>query len=74
MSESDQSLAQLGGAIQQFRARACLTQRELAARAGIDRAFLSGIECGKRNPTVAVVARLARALDTTAGMLLAGVR
>lgn len=40
-----------------------LSQEELAFRAEIDRTYVSGIERGKRNPTVVVLERLAEALD-----------
>lgn len=53
------------------RARVGVSQEELAAKAGIDRTYVSGIERGVRNPTVAIVARLAAELDTTASALLA---
>lgn len=53
------------------RARVGVSQEELAARAGIDRTYVSGIERGVRNPTVTIVARLAAELNTTASGLLA---
>ena len=52
------------------RARVGVSQEELAARASIDRTYVSGIERGVRNPTVAILARLAAELDTTAADLL----
>lgn len=52
------------------RAAAGVSQEELAHRAGIDRTYVSGIERGRRNPTVTVVARFAEALDTTSANLL----
>lgn len=53
------------------RARVGISQEELAAKAGIDRTYVSGIERGVRNPTITIVARLAAELDTTAAALLA---
>jgi transcriptional regulator with XRE-family HTH domain len=47
-----------------------MSQEDLAAAAGIDRTYVSGIERGVRNPTVTVVARFAHALSTTSAMLL----
>ena len=52
------------------RARAGVSQEELAARASIDRTYVSGIERGVRNPTVAILAKLAAELDTTPAQLL----
>lgn len=41
-----------------------LSQEALAVDAGIDRTYVSGLERGLENPTVAVLERLAGALDT----------
>lgn len=53
------------------RIAAGISQEELAHRAGIDRTYVSGIERGKRNPTITVVARFAEALGTTTANMLA---
>ncbi|MBK5291836.1 MAG: helix-turn-helix transcriptional regulator [Acidobacteriia bacterium] len=53
------------------RVRARVSQEELADRAGVDRTYVSGIERGIRNPTIAIVARLANELGTTASNLIA---
>jgi transcriptional regulator with XRE-family HTH domain len=47
-----------------------LSQEDLAERARIDRTYVSGVERATRNPTVKVVARLAKALETTSAGLL----
>lgn len=47
-----------------------LSQEELAARTGIDRTYVSGIERKVRNPTITVVAKFAEALGTTTAELL----
>ncbi|HEV2515403.1 MAG TPA: helix-turn-helix transcriptional regulator [Devosia sp.] len=52
------------------RQRVGVSQEELADRAGVDRTYVSGIERGVRNPTIAIVARLASELGTTAAALL----
>jgi transcriptional regulator with XRE-family HTH domain len=46
-----------------------LTQEGLAEKAELDMTYVSGIERGKRNPTVLVIAKLTLALDTDAGVL-----
>ena len=46
------------------------TQPVCAERAGISVAYLSEIETGRRNPTVAIVVRLARALDLKPSQLM----
>ena len=39
-----------------------LTQAELAERMGVDRAYVSGLELGQRNPTVLSLWHIAQAL------------
>lgn len=75
MAEVDQDaiLAQLGVNIQDRRLKAGLTQRDLSERAGVDRAFLNRVEQGMRNPTIVMLAKLARALDTTVSAVTRGV-
>ncbi|WP_122526552.1 helix-turn-helix domain-containing protein [Mycobacterium persicum] len=67
------SLVVQAGNIQERRNKAGLTQRDLAVLAGVDRAFLNQIEQGMRNPTVVVLAKLARALDITVSTLTRGI-
>jgi transcriptional regulator with XRE-family HTH domain len=47
-----------------------LNQEELADEAGIDRTYVSGVERGVRNPSIKVLAKLAKALKTTPAALL----
>lgn len=63
-------LSRVGTNIAARRAKARLTQTELAAKAGIDRAFLSGVETGKRNLSVVALARLAAALNASVADLV----
>lgn len=60
----------LAGNIKAARSRLNLSQEELADRAGIDRTYVSGIERQVRNPTITVVAKFAKALETTTAALL----
>jgi transcriptional regulator with XRE-family HTH domain len=53
------------------RERLSLSQEEFAHRAGLERSYDSGFECGVRNPTLKVLLRLAKALKTKASRLLA---
>ena len=48
--------------LQRLRRQKGLSQEELAHRANIHQAYLSGVERGKRNPTVTVLQRIAEAL------------
>jgi transcriptional regulator with XRE-family HTH domain len=47
-----------------------LSQEELAHRAEVHVTYLSGVENGRRNPTIMVVGRIAAALGTSAFSLL----
>lgn len=47
-----------------------LSQEALAFETEIDRTYISGIERGKRNPSLSLIARLAERLGTTPGALL----
>lgn len=54
--------ALVGLNIQRLRRSLGVSQEELALRAGSTRAYLSGIETGRRNPSVLKLDRLAAAL------------
>jgi transcriptional regulator with XRE-family HTH domain len=47
-----------------------LSQEELAARAGIDRTYISSCERGKRNVTLDIIYRLSNALDISSKELI----
>ena len=48
--------------LQRLRRQRGLSQEELADLANIHQTYLSGVERGKRNPTVTVLQRIAQAL------------
>ena len=52
-------------AILDARIRAGLTQMELAEKTGISQADISRLENGTRNPSLALLKRLAEAMDST---------
>jgi transcriptional regulator with XRE-family HTH domain len=52
-----------GLALRQFRAERGISQEELANLADLDRTYVSGVERGERNPTLASLLRLVKALD-----------
>jgi transcriptional regulator with XRE-family HTH domain len=47
------------------------SQEELADQAGLHRTYVSGVERGVRNPTITIVATLAKALGVAPAELLA---
>jgi transcriptional regulator with XRE-family HTH domain len=60
MSEDVRRL--VGRNVKRLRIAADLSQAELAERMGVDRAYISGLEAGQRNPTVVTLWHLAKAL------------
>lgn len=56
--------------MRRLREEAGLSQEKLALEAELDRTYVSGVERGVRNPTVTVVARIAKALKTEPDRLL----
>ena len=56
------------------RKRLDLSQEALAEAAGLHRTYVSGIERGTRNPSIAIVEKLARALRVDPADLLANRR
>jgi transcriptional regulator with XRE-family HTH domain len=61
---------QLGFAIRERREDQKLTIEELAAKAGVDTSYLSGIERLGRNPSWSKLTRIFQALDVAASELI----
>ncbi len=59
--------------VQRLRRLRDLSQEELAHRAGIHQTYLSGVENGRRNPSIVVLARIATALGVDVEELVARV-
>jgi transcriptional regulator with XRE-family HTH domain len=49
--------------VQQLRRARGLSQEELAHRSDIHQTYLSGVETGRRNPSIQVLQRIATALE-----------
>ena len=60
----------VANAVKDLRRRNGLSQRELAARMGVPRTYISKIENEKATPTLGSLDRLARALDVHVSVLL----
>jgi transcriptional regulator with XRE-family HTH domain len=58
--------------VRKYRQQRKLTQEQLAFEAEIDLTYIGGIERGKRNPSLLVMARIADALGIPLPKLLAG--
>jgi transcriptional regulator with XRE-family HTH domain len=52
----------VGRNVRRLRTAAGLSQAALAERLGVDRAYVSGLELGQRNPTVVTLWHVAQAL------------
>lgn len=63
-----------GGAIRRHRELIKVSQEELADRANLDRTYVSGIERGRRNPTLDVLQRLSTALGVDLDVIFATAR
>lgn len=61
----------VGESIRSLRGAAGLMQRELAERVGISASMLSLVEAGKREPTIALLRSIGRALGIPTGVLFA---
>lgn len=65
-------LTEFGLRLRELRGRRDLTQEQLAHLAGVDRAWISSAETGRRNATLTTLYRLAEALSVDPGELLIG--
>jgi len=62
--------AKFGRNVRRLRQQRNLTQEQLAFDAEIDLTYIGGIERGKRNPSLLVMARIAQALSVPLTRLL----
>lgn len=71
MAEIDEDAvrATVGAHILERRTELGFSQRDLAAAAGVDRAFLARVEQGLRTPSVVLLAKVAQAMETSVSAL-----
>lgn len=62
--------AVVGLNVQRIRRERALSQEELSFRSGFTRAYLSGLEAGRRNPTLLSMAKIASALGVALDELI----
>ena len=62
--------AALGKVISDLRKSAGISQEELADRASIHRTYVSQLERGLKSPTIVILVKLAKALNTTTSKIL----
>ncbi|MEZ5831649.1 MAG: helix-turn-helix transcriptional regulator [Dongiaceae bacterium] len=55
----------VGRNVRRIRLRVGLTQEQFAERSGFSQQYISGLEKGRRNPTIVTIYELAKALGVT---------
>jgi len=55
----------VGRNVRKIRLRVGLTQEQFAERSGFSQQYISGLEKGRRNPTIVTIYELAKALGVT---------
>ena len=66
----DKISAQLGQNMKRIRVKKGMSQGDIARALKVDRGYISNIENGKKNPTIATIQKLANALGVSADELL----
>ena len=65
-------LRRFGARLRELRVSQGYSQESFAAKCGLDRTYIGGIERGERNLALRNIASIARALDTTLSELMEG--
>jgi transcriptional regulator with XRE-family HTH domain len=63
LKKPDNLLIAFGEQLKEFRKQKGISQEDFALAAGLDRTYISGLECGKRNPTLKILCKVAKALE-----------
>lgn len=63
-------LRKVGARVRTLRQQRGMSQERLAARSGVNRVYLSGIERGIRNFTILQLSKIARTLKVSPGSIL----
>ena len=63
----------VGKRIREVRKEKGFSQEELAARADLDRTYMTSVECGRRNISVVNLHKIAKALGVTLEELFRGI-
>lgn len=58
---------QVGKRIKQLRNQMGISQEELSFRSNVHRTYIAGVESGKRNLTITVLAKIVSALNVSLG-------
>jgi transcriptional regulator with XRE-family HTH domain len=71
--DNDPLLIDFGDHLRELRKKQGISQEDFAFQTGLDRTYISGLECGKRNPTLKIIYKLAKSLGIETSDLLNGV-
>ncbi len=66
----DESAKKLGKNMKRIRLEKGMTQGDICRKLGLDRAYISNLESGNKNPTLATIEKLAKALGVLASDLV----
>ena len=66
MNESEK----LGKNLKRIRTAKGISQGEISRKFEVDKSFISNIEAGKTNPTLATIAKIAKAIGVSVGELM----
>jgi transcriptional regulator with XRE-family HTH domain len=64
------SAKKLGKNIKRIRLAKGMTQGDICRKLGIDRAYISNVESGHKNPTLSTISKLAKTLGVSVAKLL----
>jgi len=62
--------AAFGNVIKRLQAEKGLSQEKLSFESGLDRSYISQLECGHRQPSLVTIFQLAKALQTSPAQIL----
>lgn len=62
-NHSEPILTNFGYSLRHYRREKMLSQEDLGLKSGLDRTYISGLERGKRNPTLKIINILAKNLE-----------
>jgi len=60
----------LGKNLKRIRTAKGISQGEISRKFEVDKSFISNIEAGKTNPTLATIAKIAKAIGVSVGELM----
>lgn len=71
---SDRFFSDFGDRLRSLRVKLGLSQEDFAARCRLDRTYISGIERGRRNPSLRNIRKIAAELGVSLSELFKGIR